>query len=237
MACVNFLACGHYCCGTKDETECLSCLQDVCNKGNEKAFKRDDYCFICYTEELYAAPCIKSTCGHVFHYTCVIKLLNMKWNTRWISFNFCRCPLCKQCLEFPSGPSELKIKVNNIHELQKKVKQLAIEKLAIEKRDQDPEFLDPNSFFHGKADEYALKLYAFYECFKCKDPYFGGMHNCEHEMLEIEQNGEEEKQNVEKEKLTCNKCHDVRTCSTHNTDFIEWKCRFCCTMARWFCFG
>jgi hypothetical protein len=39
------------------------------------------------------------------------------------------------------------------------------------------------SAFGGDAKAYALKIYAYFECFKCHEPYFGGMKDC---MREIE---------------------------------------------------
>lgn len=27
------------------------------------------------------------------------------------------------------------------------------------------------------------------------------------------------------------------TCAKHKTDFIDYKCRYCCDLALWFCFG
>ena len=42
----------------------------------------DDYCQICWTENLAAAPSIELACGHVFHYSCVRELLQRRWNGR-----------------------------------------------------------------------------------------------------------------------------------------------------------
>ena len=33
-------------------------------------------------------------------------------------------------------------------------------------------------YYYGKLAEFALKNCTFYECFKCKNPYFGGMEDC-----------------------------------------------------------
>lgn len=29
----------------------------------------------------------------------------------------------------------------------------------------------------------------------------------------------------------------IKSCKTHGVDFIEFKCRFCCNLAQWFCWG
>ncbi len=51
---------------------------------------------------------------------------------------------------------------------------------------------------------------AYYECFKCKDPYFGGMKECGNNQGEEEKKGEEAKggrgDDYKKEDLVCAKC-------------------------------
>lgn len=75
---------------------------------------------------------------------------------------------------------------------------------------------------------------SYYLCFKCKDPYFGGMKAC---------NPEEEQKDFKPEELVCAKCSNVGMnagvgrCGTHGTDFIDFKCKFCCSVALWFCWG
>lgn len=39
-----------------------------------------------------------------------------------------------------------------------------------------------NSKFFEQPLKYAISIYSFYECFKCKSPYCGGMKNCEQDM-------------------------------------------------------
>jgi len=77
---------------------------------------------------------------------------------------------------------------------------------------------------------------AYYMCFKCKEPYFGGKKNCE-------QNNEEVKENFKPEELVCGKCAaqtvgvGQNNCKKHGHEFIEFKCKFCCAIAQWFCWG
>jgi len=120
-------------------------------------------------------------------------------------------------------------------ELDIEIKRKAVERLKHENREKDAELLDENSYFFGKPEEYGIKLYAFYECFKCKQFYYGGQHNCEHEMQEME-NAEEQKEELKKEELICSVCTNSN-CPKHGVDFINWKCRFCCAGAIWHCFG
>ncbi len=60
-SCEKLLACGHPCCGFKDEEKCMPCLNEECvNKDESLTFSNnaDSYCTICYTEGLGAQPCI-----------------------------------------------------------------------------------------------------------------------------------------------------------------------------------
>lgn len=34
-------------------------------------------------------------CGHIFHYRCVRRLLETRWNGPRITFGFCECPICR----------------------------------------------------------------------------------------------------------------------------------------------
>jgi len=51
---------------------------------------------ICFTTELGEEPCVRLTCGHVFHANCVLMMLKHKWSTTKISFGYLDCPSCKQ---------------------------------------------------------------------------------------------------------------------------------------------
>ena len=44
--------------------------------------------------------------------------------------------------------------------------------------DTDKKLTDKDSEFFGKELEFSLAIYAFFECHKCKKPYFGGRKNC-----------------------------------------------------------
>ena len=66
---------------------------------------------------------------------------------------------------------------------------------------------DPNYLFYGKWQEYCLYKLSYYECFKCKEAYFGGKKDCG----EMMGNNEENKNNGEykKDDLVCPKCAAV----------------------------
>ena len=70
---------------------------------------------------------------------------------------------------------------------------------------------------------------SYYECFKCKVPYFGGMKRCEQV--------NEEAKDYKPEELVCGKCsavsvgQGVKNCKKHGADYIEFKCKYCCNIA------
>lgn len=76
---------------------------------------------------------------------------------------------------------------------------------------------------------------AFYMCFKCKNPYFGGMNDCGDEAAAA---GE-----YRKEDLVCPKCSadlvgaGVKNCKKHGAEYIDFKCKWCCSISLWFCHG
>jgi hypothetical protein len=89
--------------------------------------------------------------------------------------------------------------------------------------------------FYNNLKAFALHKLSYYECFKCSEPYFGGMKDCEA--------GQNDYNSFKKEELVCGKCSAVsvgggiKNCKTHGTEFIEFKCKFCCSVAQWFCWG
>jgi len=72
-----------------------------------------------------------------------------------------------------------------------------------------------------------------YACHSCKRPYFGGLHDCR-------QGGVEEEMAWRPEEHACAACVARVTgasCAKHGDAELQWKCRFCCSPAVWFCFG
>ena len=61
--------CKHLCGGVRDEQTHLPCLKEDCAKPGDP--EADDYCNICWVEDLASAPCILLTCGHIFHHACI----------------------------------------------------------------------------------------------------------------------------------------------------------------------
>lgn len=194
----------------------------------------NDYCVIC-PERLINAPCIRSKCGHVLHLKCITTRIQKKWHRPRITFNFCNCPLCKSWLEFPPDSSIQEMIEENLA-LYKDIRWKAHERLKYEGRTKDEKLVTQSSDYYNKPEDYAFAIYSYYQCFKCKKPYFGGLKRCEDLLQNEDKQGE-----FKWEELVCANCSDVgmtvQNCPKHGKDFIEFKCKFCCSIAQWFCWG
>ena len=133
-------------------------------------------------------------------------------------------------------PKESPLQTKMLENLQKLevVKSKALDRLKYEAKDKDPRLFNPQDPFFSKPLDYAIAIYSYYECFKCKGPYFGGLKRCE-DMLEV--------QGLDKPfkptELICPLCCDIPidNCPKHGTEYIEFKCTYCCSLAQWFCWG
>lgn len=95
------VGCGHACGGVAGEEICLPCLQG-CDATVAHFSDMDDFCQVCWTESLAAAPSIRLGCGHVVHHTCAKELIAHRWNGPVISFSpWSQCPSCKVTIGHP----------------------------------------------------------------------------------------------------------------------------------------
>ncbi|KAL4472349.1 hypothetical protein ABPG72_002832 [Tetrahymena utriculariae] len=232
-ACNQVLNCGHPCCGIKNELKCLPCLFEKCAQDNQslKGVTGEEYCNICFIEGLINAPVMRSKCGHIFHYSCLKKRLEVKWLSPRIVFNFCLCPLCKQWMEL-APDSDLYDMIEDNRKLFNTIKDKSIKRLKHEGREKDEKLIKKESPYFEKPVEYAMAIYSYYMCYKCKAPYFGGLKDCERAL-------NDDKKDFQPKDLICPNCCEipVEKCKQHGTEFIEFKCRYCCSIAVWFCFG
>ena len=45
--------------------------------------------------------------------------------------------------------------------------------------DQEPRLYDQNDEYYQDLDSYVLARLSYYQCFYCKEPYFGGLKHCD----------------------------------------------------------
>ena len=231
IACKNVLKCGHVCGGIRDESECLPCLHG-CDSNEETGLKQDadDMCMICFTDALSKAPTIQLACQHVFHFQCCQQVLFSKWPGPRITFNFMLCPICKADIEHESLREILTPLKNRRFD----VKNKALMRLEFEGLVNNHSIVTPGSAFYKDPESYAINRYAYYVCSKCDKAYYGGEARCEEQMVY------QHADNFDASELLCGGCSDInmaQICPKHGTDFLEYKCRYCCSVAVFFCFG
>ena len=102
--------------------------------------------------------------------------------------------------------------------------------------DKDPRLTTEGDYFCGKLMEFAEAKVCFYMCSHCEKPYFGGLIDCERE-LNMEDT-------TRREDLICRPCLmkemsiGRNICNNgHGTEFIDWKCMYCCSVALFSCSG
>lgn len=226
--CSKTLACGHQCGGIKNELLCLPCLHGCSNVNGELKQDADDMCMICFIEALSCAPSIQLKCGHVFHLNCCKNVLARQWPGPRITFSFSLCPICKMPIEHPVLEELLK-PIRNLFE---DVKRKAFMRLEYEGLHRSETITTPGARFFNDPAGYAMERYAYYVCCKCSKAYYGGEVRCDVEAGVGE--------DYDPNELVCGACSDVsraQMCPKHGTDFLEYKCRYCCSVAVFFCFG
>ncbi|XP_025027422.1 E3 ubiquitin-protein ligase MYCBP2 isoform X3 [Python bivittatus] len=229
LACSKTHPCGHPCGGVRGEERCLPCLHG-CDKSATTALKQDadDMCMICFTEALSAAPAVQLDCSHIFHLQCCCRVLENRWLGPRITFGFMSCPICKNKINHVV----LKELLDPIKELYEDVKRKALMRLEYEGLHKSEAITTPGVRFHNDPAGFAMNRYAYYVCYKCKKAYFGGEARCDAEAGQGD--------DYDPRELICGACSDVsraQMCPKHGTDFLEYKCRYCCSVAVFFCFG
>ncbi|XP_060534839.1 E3 ubiquitin-protein ligase MYCBP2 isoform X2 [Cylas formicarius] len=224
-ACAKLLNCGHMCGGVFGESKCLPCLHGCSNDATLRQ-DSDDMCMICFTEALSCAPALQLRCGHVFHLHCCKAVLMKRWAGPRITFSFSLCPICKIEIKHPM----LEELLMPIHELYRDVRRKALMRLEYEGLNTVDAVGTPGTRFYNDPAAFAMDRYAYYVCYKCNKAYYGGEARCDAEVGD----------NYDPTELVCGACSDVaraQMCPKHGTDFLEYKCRYCCSVAVFFCFG
>ena len=96
---------------------------------------------------------------------------------------------------------------------------MAIVRAKHQELDKDPRLQDPSDDFYGKFEEFAMFKCTYYQCYKCKKPYFGGLADC----------GQGEDRPVDEKELICPQCSaasvgaGITNCAIHGTDYIDFK--------------
>lgn len=240
LACNKILICGHKCWGCKGETTCPPCILNGC-KNFINIYNQDSnsYCNICYCEGLGSSPVVLLSCKHYVHFKCIETRLKKKWIGPKITFNHCLCPGCNSWVDCPTL-FEIQKMITENKELYDNICKMAIERLKFEKLDKDPRLTDPNSKWYKNDLAYALNRLSYYMCYQCKKPYFAGLRECG-DGPNVDNNNPNRE--YDPKDLICG-AHTfmagvagVQECKLHGKEFIEYKCKYCCNIASWFCWG
>jgi len=155
-------------------------------------------------------------------------ILEKRWVGPRITFGFALCPICKCHVDHVVLNDLLK----PIQVLFEDVRRKALMRLEYEGLHKAEAITTPGARFYKDVAGFAIDRYAYYVCFKCKKAYYGGEARCD------EQAGAGDQ--FDPRELVCGGCSDVamaQMCPKHGTDFLEYKCRYCCSVAVFFCFG
>jgi len=134
------------------------------------------------------------------------------------------CPLCKKQISHKQLEAELK----PIWALHKVLEEKSVARLKQEHLMKAPELMDKSSPFYNNPVAFGMDRYSFFSCYKCKKPYFAGQRSCQRGDITYNET-----------ELLCNPCTgnnlDGESCKVHGTEFIDFKCKFCCAIACWSC--
>lgn len=113
----------------------------------------------------------------MFHLECVLKKVKGRWFSPRIVFGFLNCPECKVKISARHCPI-LHKETTEINEIEKKVMKKALERAKFEGIDKEKRLKDPTDAYYNNLQAFAMYKLAYYQCFKCKDAYFGGKKDC-----------------------------------------------------------
>lgn len=112
----------------------------------------------------------------MFHYHCLRTKLDKRWPGARITFGFLECPTCKGDIDAPMLHSILE----PMRQLREEIATKAVERLKIEGLDKDHRLSDPqNPKYFRNPRAFSLDALAYYICYQCTKPYFGGQRRCE----------------------------------------------------------
>jgi hypothetical protein len=212
-----------------------------------------DPCCVCYVDELKAEPCIALGCGHVLHRRCALERIENGWPTQNITFEHLRCPLCGEDGRELNAVGSMQAAVMSHPSLaralapalalRETVMRRARRRLALDANG-PPRQIQAGGDYEGRPGEYALSRFNYYLCETCETPYFGGDRACHRggvERGDDHERGQVPAFGPEAHRLVCGSCSVTsrgKECKKgHGAEEMEYKCRYCCDVAVWFCFG
>lgn len=81
-------------------------------------------------------------------------------------------------MTFPAQHVKLFSELQKLLQLKEKMDKMAIERAKYEGIDKDPRVKNADGDYYGDLQRWATFKLAYYQCYKCHNPYFGGMKDC-----------------------------------------------------------
>lgn len=103
-----------------------------------------------------------------------------KWDpSKAINCNFIDCPACnKKMTEEENLPNHTNDIVKQGARMHRMIKDRVKHQAVIEGLDKSERVTKEGEEFYNKLEEFALFKLEYYQCHKCKLPYYGGMRDC-----------------------------------------------------------
>mmetsp|Transcript_37914 Transcript_37914/g.59954 ORF Transcript_37914/g.59954 Transcript_37914/m.59954 type:complete len:1138 (-) Transcript_37914:205-3618(-) len=249
-SCTKILPCSHICRGVRGEECCLPCVEPECSEfgvlvGASSSSSSsplpmqttgDDFCSLCWTEEIRSAPSVLMNCGHVYHKQCVIQRLKEDGHPGALSCAAAECGLCGKWYE--CGDKNIKDRMDYYKNIKESIHRMTKVEMDNEKIENEERVTDPNSEFYKKPFEFALFLFVFYKCEQCPNLVYGGHRDCGPGEAAAAPPARGEGGNGGGLARLCKRCKDISGvygCRLHGATATIFKCRFCCKVATYFC--
>eukprot|EP01089_Gocevia_fonbrunei_P014548 TRINITY_DN4002_c0_g1_i5.p2 TRINITY_DN4002_c0_g1~~TRINITY_DN4002_c0_g1_i5.p2 ORF type:complete len:321 (+),score=39.67 TRINITY_DN4002_c0_g1_i5:1283-2245(+) len=236
----------HYMCNELELAEQLTGFMKGKRNFTGNGGDTKEICQICLVSELSAKENVALVCGHKFHWKCLKRNVSGRGisseKTGQINFVNRKCPLCRKKIEIQSqdeamSPTELEWAEDTPEHTSVKAKEWNelvgwMDEVEAEVKVKMVRYGVSTAEEIRLRDVFEEKLRdnAFYLCYRCKKPYYGGKVDgrCE----EVDEVNEQE--------LICGGCADMtgkNTCDIHGNEYIDYKCRYCCQVSVWYCWG
>jgi hypothetical protein len=195
----------------------------------------EDFCNICWVDPLCGAPTLQLGCGHLFHLACAQRRVHERWGNARVTFAFTGCPLCHVPMEHPALSRACCARSAKLRE---QIERMAMQRLVHEGLERDPDIVDGR--FKGdraRLCDGALRLLRVLSLQAALLWRPGGVRG-----RAGRERGGSVRSEAARVRLVCQRRRGgggggETNCAVHGNDFIEYKCKFCCSVATWFCWG
>jgi E3 ubiquitin-protein ligase MYCBP2 len=118
--------------------------------------------------------------------------------------------------------------------LQRLVTDRIWEQIEVDHLESDPRVTEPSSEYFENPLKFALDIYNYFKCYRCRMPYYGGRRECD---AGAAPNADAPRAR----EYVCPPCLtsvNIHSCKIpEHQDSLVWKCQYCCSPAVWFCGG